>query len=306
MNSKIILIAACGAALLASCNKGGDTPSLPTPSQDSAACTVTPKSNDVEINVAGKTLILGSVNFLRSGRYSIDCIIEREIVPNSTKADSHINHYVYTGRYTESGGLYTLTGDINTTMSLIMKKDADTPTLQSEILVEGTASVEVTIGSVPGGSLEDFLYRSWTLETLVLKVTGVEKKSISIDKKWNFSNGKNVSLVAQYLKEKEINIDVAKFSQYDVKEISFGANNVTVSFTDNSVSDFSGTFNVAGSLAQANFSYNLTNIMPEDNPFLNAQASGTVTFPNNDIVMSVAVTTSQLEGTVELTLTAAN
>lgn len=305
MNSKIILIAACGAALLASCNKGGDTPSLPTPPQDSAACTVTPKSNDVEINVAGKTLILGSVNFLRSGRYSIDCIIEREIVPNSTKADSHINHYVYTGRYTESGGLYTLTGDINTTMSLIMKKDADTPTLQSEILVEGTASVEVNIGSVPGGSLEDFLYRSWTLKTLVMKVKGVEN-NISIDLKWNFTNGKNVSLVAKDLKDQGIKIDVEKFSKYDVNEISFGANNVTVSFTDNSVSDFSGTFNVAGSLAQANFSYNLTNIMPEDNPFLNAQASGTVTFPNNDIVMSVAVTTSQLEGTVELTLTAAN
>ena len=193
-------------------------------------------------------------------------------------------------------------------MSIIGKLKDGVVTLESEIL-EGTASIEVTYtpGSVPGGSLEDFLYRSWTLKKLEMEVQAeTGENHITIKHKWDFTDGKNVSLVAQYLKEKEINIDVAKFSQYDVKEISFGANNVTVSFTDNSVSDFSGTFNVAGSLAQANFSYNLTNIMPEDNPFLNAQASGTVTFPNNDIVMSVAVTTSQLEGTVELTLTAAN
>lgn len=301
MNSKIILIAACGAALLASCNKGDTPKSLPTPAQDQAACTITPKSNDVEINVGGKTLILGEVNFFRSGRYSIDTIIEREVVPNSTKADSPTNHYVYTGTYTESNGVYSLSGDITTTMTV----NANEGTLQSAIL---TATIEVTVtaGTVDPGTIQDYLYRSWTLETLVLKVTGVEKKSISIDKKWNFSNGKNVSLVAQYLKEKEINIDVAKFSQYDVKEISFGKNNITVSFYDSNVSDFSGTFDVSGTVAKANFSYNLSDVLPEDNPLINAQANGTVTFQDNNIVLSVAVTTNEIEGSAELILKAAN
>lgn len=297
MNSKIILIAACGAALLASCNKGDTPKSLPTPAQDQAACTITPKSNDVEINVGGKTLLLGSVEFYRSGRYSIDTIIEREVVPNSTKADSPTNHYVYTGTYTESNGVYSLSGDITTTMTV----NANEGTLQSALL---STSIQITV--IPGkvtsaGSLEDLMFRSWAIKTLNLNMNNG-----SIEKKWDFTDNKNVSVVAAYLKEKKVNIDVAKFSKYDVKEISFGTSSISVSFTDTSVSDFYGSFNLSGTIAQATFIYNLSDVLPEDNPFLNAKAKGKVAFKGNDLVLSLDVSTDELVGTMELTLAVAN
>jgi len=299
MNSKIILIAACSAALLVSCNKGGDTTpqSLPTPAQDKAACTITPKSSDApEIKVNGKTLYLNKVVFLRSGRYSIETVVERKIVPNSTKADSPTNHIVFTGTYTENNGVYTLSGDISTTMTV----NASAGTIQSDIL---TATVQVIVipGNVDPGTLEDLLYRSWTIKTFSMNVNNG-----AIEMSWDFTDSKNVSIVAAYLKKKEIKIDVAKFSKYDVKEISFGKDNVTVSFADNSVSDFSGTFSVSGTVAKALFNYNLSDVLPEDNPFINAQASGYVSFQDNDIVMSMVVSTSELQGTVQLTLKAAN
>lgn len=281
-------LALVAATALFSCNKSDDPGKLPTPKQATNARSIKPHSNDVKVTINNNTYNLNSIEFLRSGRYAL----KADVI---SKAETS-GVIVFSGTFTVNGNVYTTSGDIVSTFTL----DETNGTLSSPIL--GTATIEVTFvnGDVPGGSMEDFLYRGWAIESMVIDANNGTIKHLFDDNE--FAGNKNISVVVAYLKTKQIDIDVEKYSKYDVKEINFGASNVTVSFTNPSISAFSGQFNVSGSLATANFNYNLSEFISANNPFVNAQASGNVTFPDGKIKLHLSVVTAQLEGAMELVL----
>ena len=158
----------------------------------------------------------------------------RSIKPKSHEVTATINNNSYNLESIEflRSGRYA-SGDIVTTFTL----DETNGTLSSPIL--GTATIEVTFvnGDVPGGSMEDYLYRSWAIQTLTIDANDGLIKHLFDET--DFAGGKNISVVVAYLKTKNIEIDVDKYSKYDIKEINFGTGNVTVTFTNPSISDFS-------------------------------------------------------------------
>ncbi len=281
-------LALVAATALFSCSKNDAPGTLPTPKEAAYARSIKPKSHEVTATINNNSYNLESIEFLRSGRYALKAKPVLKAEPSGV--------VVFSGTFTVNGNVYTTSGDIVTTFTL----DETNGTLSSPIL--GTATIEVTFvnGDVPGGSMEDYLYRGWAIQTLTIDANDGLIKHLFDET--DFAGGKNISVVVAYLKTKNIEIDVDKYSKYDIKEINFGTGNVTVTFTNPSISDFSGEFNVSGNIATASFSYNLSEFISSNNPFVNAQASGSVTFPDGNIKLNLSVVTSQLEGAMELVL----
>ena len=265
-------------------NTSTDTSTLEPPKNAKDAQKVVVKE-EIKITTSDKKeLALKEINFMRSGRY----VAVAEILLKAS------NEIVLTGTYTVSNGNYTVSGDINATISTTSDTITYTDTASGE---EQTSTATVTPSNVQEGSAQDKAYRTWKLQgdsnAIILEFQSLGGKA----KYANISNLIN-DLVNHDIKIEEQ--QKQKLLGYDIKDISLDNNEISINFSK--ANPFKGSFILNDNLS---FTYDLSAFMSGD--VFQAKASGTIAFESNKAVITMNVN-SNIEklgnGTATITLVA--
>lgn len=285
---KVLLMALAVLPVLFACNKNNtsslDTSTLEPPKNAKDAQKVVVKE-EIKITTSDKKeLALKEINFMRSGRY----VAVAEILLKAS------NEIVLTGTYTVSNGNYTVSGDINATISTTSDTITYTDTASGE---EQTSPATVTPSNVQEGSVQDKAYRTWKLQgdsnAIILEFQSLGGKA----KYANISNLIN-DLVNHDIKIEEQ--QKQKLLGYDIKDISLDNNEISINFSK--ANPFKGSFILNDNLS---FTYDLSAFMSGD--VFQAKANGSIAFEGNKAVITMNVN-SNIEklgnGTATITLVA--
>lgn len=284
---KALFMALAVLPVLFACSKNNsstDTSTLEPPKNAKDAQKVVVKE-EIKITTSDKKeLALKEINFMRSGRY----VAVAEILLKAS------NEIVLTGTYTVSNGNYTVSGDINATISTTSDTITYTDTASGE---EQTSTATVTPSNVQEGSAQDKAYRTWKLQgdsnAIILEFQSLGGKA----KYANISNLIN-DLVNHDIKIEEQ--QKQKLLGYDIKDISLDNNEISINFSK--ANPFKGSFILNDNLS---FTYDLSAFMSGD--VFQAKASGTIAFESNKAVITMNVN-SNIEklgnGTATITLVA--
>lgn len=284
---KALFMALAVLPVLFACSKNNsstDTSTLEPPKNAKDAQKVVVKE-EIKITTSDKKeLALKEINFMRSGRY----VAVAEILLKAS------NEIVLTGTYTVSNGNYTVSGDINATISTTSDTITYTDTASGE---EQTSTATVTPSNVQEGSVQDKAYRTWKLQgdsnAIILEFQSLGGKA----KYANISNLIN-DLVNHDIKIEEQ--QKQKLLGYDIKDISLDNNEISINFSK--ANPFKGSFILNDNLS---FTYDLSAFMSGD--VFQAKASGTIAFESNKAVITMNVN-SNIEklgnGTATITLVA--
>ena len=223
---------------------------------------------------------------MRSGRY----VAVAEILLKAS------NEIVLTGTYTVSNGNYTVTGDINATISTTSDSITYTDTASGE---EQTSPATVTPSNVQEGSAQDKAYRTWKLQgdsnAIILEFQSLGGKA----------KYANISNLVNDLVNHEITIDQQKKEKllgYDIVDISLDNNEIVINFSK--ANPFKGSFILSDNLT---FTYDLSAFMTGD--VFQAKANGSIAFEGNKAVITMNVESSIEKlgnGTATITLVAVN
>jgi hypothetical protein len=284
---KALFMALAVLPVLFACNKNNsstDTSTLEPPKNAKEAKKVVVKE-EIKITTSDKKeLSLKEINFMRSGRY----VAVAEILLKAS------NEIVLTGTYTVSNGNYTVTGDINATISTTSDTITYTDTASGE---EQTSPATVTPSNVQEGSAQDKAYRTWKLQgdsnAIILEFQSLGGKA----------KYANISNLVNDLVNHEITIDQQKKEKllgYDIVDISLDNNEIVINFSK--ANPFKGSFILSDNLT---FSYDLSAFMTGD--VFQAKANGSIAFEGNKAVITMNVN-SNIEklgnGTATITLVA--
>lgn len=286
---KALFMALAVLPVLFACSKNNsstDTSTLEPPKNAKEAKKVVVKE-EIKITTSDKKeLSLKEINFMRSGRY----VAVAEILLKAS------NEIVLTGTYTVSNGNYTVTGDINATISTTSDSITYTDTASGE---EQTSPATVTPSNVPEGSAQDKAYRTWKLQG---DSNAIVLEFVSLGGKAKYAN---ISNLVNDLVNHEITIDQQKKEKllgYDIVDISLDNNEIVINFSK--ADPFKGSFILSDNLT---FTYDLSAFMTGD--VFQAKANGSIAFEGNKAVITMNVN-SNIEklgnGTATITLVAVN
>ncbi|MBO6096537.1 MAG: hypothetical protein J6P56_04385 [Bacteroidales bacterium] len=286
---KALFMALAVLPVLFACSKNNsstDTSTLEPPKNAKEAKKVVVKE-EIKITTSDKKeLSLKEINFMRSGRY----VAVAEILLKAS------NEIVLTGTYTVSNGNYTVTGDINATISTTSDSITYTDTASGE---EQTSTATVTPSNVQEGSAQDKAYRTWKLQgdsnAIILEFQSLGGKA----------KYANISNLVNDLVNHEITIDQQKKEKllgYDIVDISLDNNEIVINFSK--ANPFKGSFILSDNLT---FTYDLSAFMTGD--VFQAKANGSIAFEGNKAVITMNVESSIEKlgnGTATITLVAVN
>lgn len=286
---KALFMALAVLPVLFACSKNNsstDTSTLEPPKNAKEAKKVVVKE-EIKITTSDKKeLSLKEINFMRSGRY----VAVAEILLKAS------NEIVLTGTYTVSNGNYTVTGDINATISTTSDSITYTDTASGE---EQTSPATVTPSNVQEGSAQDKAYRTWKLQgdsnAIILEFQSLGGKA----------KYANISNLVNDLVNHEITIDQQKKEKllgYDIVDISLDNNEIVINFSK--ANPFKGSFILSDNLT---FTYDLSAFMTGD--VFQAKANGSIAFEGNKAVITMNVESSIEKlgnGTATITLVAVN
>lgn len=286
---KALFMALAVLPVLFACSKNNsstDTSTLEPPKNAKEAKKVVVKE-EIKITTSDKKeLSLKEINFMRSGRY----VAVAEILLKAS------NEIVLTGTYTVSNGNYTVTGDINATISTTSDSITYTDTASGE---EQTSPATVTPSNVQEGSAQDKAYRTWKLQG---DSNAIVLEFVSLGGKAKYAN---ISNLVNDLVNHEITIDQQKKEKllgYDIVDISLDNNEIVINFSK--ADPFKGSFILSDNLT---FTYDLSAFMTGD--VFQAKANGSIAFEGNKAVITMNVN-SNIEklgnGTATITLVAVN
>lgn len=286
---KALFMALAVLPVLFACSKNNsstDTSTLEPPKNAKEAKKVVVKE-EIKITTSDKKeLSLKEINFMRSGRY----VAVAEILLKAS------NEIVLTGTYTVSNGNYTVTGDINATISTTSDTITYTDTASGE---EQTSPATVTPSNVQEGSAQDKAYRTWKLQG---DSNAIVLEFVSLGGKAKYAN---ISNLVNDLVNHEITIDQQKKEKllgYDIVDISLDNNEIVINFSK--ADPFKGSFILSDNLT---FTYDLSAFMTGD--VFQAKANGSIAFEGNKAVITMNVN-SNIEklgnGTATITLVAVN
>ena len=252
----------------------------------------TPKEADHALSAKFATPILvgakeiHDLTFFRSGRFVMT-------VEEGVKASVNTD-YLY-GNYTVSGKNYSLSTDNK--VNLTVTVDGNNFTVKNSDGTEGSGTGTVTKSSVTAGSAQDYASRSWKLNTMKVNITKPDIKHT-----FKFSGSKNVTDVVAYLTEHKVNIPEVindkPIADYDVKEVTLDNGVIMIQFTGGFI--YKGSWTLSGT----SFNYNLKEFMSEE--VFNAQANGKIEFSGDQAIVTINVSTKEMNGTAVLTLDAVN
>lgn len=286
---KALFMALAVLPVLFACSKNNsstDTSTLEPPKNAKEAKKVVVKEEIMITTSDKKELSLKEINFMRSGRY----VAVAEILLKAS------NEIVLTGTYTVSNGNYTVSGDINATISTTSDSITYTDTASGE---EQTSPATVTPSNVQEGSAQDKAYRTWKLQgdsnAIILEFQSLGGKA----------KYANISNLVNDLVNHEITIDQQKKEKllgYDIVDISLDNNEIVINFSK--ANPFKGSFILSDNLT---FTYDLSAFMTGD--VFQAKANGSIAFEGNKAVITMNVN-SNIEklgnGTATITLVAVN
>lgn len=286
---KALFMALAVLPVLFACSKNNsstDTSTLEPPKNAKEAKKVVVKE-EIKITTSDKKeLSLKEINFMRSGRY----VAVAEILLKAS------NEIVLTGTYTVSNGNYTVTGDINATISTTSDSITYTDTASGE---EQSSPATVTPSNVQEGSAQDKAYRTWKLQgdsnAIILEFQSLGGKA----------KYANISNLVNDLVNHEITIDQQKKEKllgYDIVDISLDNNEIVINFSK--ANPFKGSFILSDNLT---FTYDLSAFMTGD--VFQAKANGSIAFEGNKAVITMNVESSIEKlgnGTATITLVAVN
>lgn len=287
---KALFMALAVLPVLFACSKNNpsslDTSTLEPPKNAKDAQKVVVKE-EIKITTSDKKeLALKEINFMRSGRY----VAVAEILLKAS------NEIVLTGTYTVSNGNYTVSGDINATISTTSDSITYTDTASGE---EQTSPATVTPSNVQEGSAQDKAYRTWKLQG---DSNAIVLEFVSLGGKAKYAN---ISNLVNDLVNHEITIDQQKKEKllgYDIVDISLDNNEIVINFSK--ADPFKGSFILSDNLT---FTYDLSAFMTGD--VFQAKANGSIAFEGNKAVITMNVN-SNIEklgnGTATITLVAVN
>ena len=254
------------------------------------------KPNDPKSAIAGATVDLDieGIDLTESSRYVLYiCGVETKAVPATVTN-------VWLGRYAYQNGKYILEGFGTITLqengTILFEPDTSV-TLPSG---EGSGVFPASVTPIPpsSGDLASNLVRNWKVSTTYVKVQAGQD-GLSISKSFD---GCDLKVIAAYFQEKGAPLkeaDIEALSGYRILEINFIGNQQMVLSFDGPESYY-GAWNLSGDT----FSWRLD----DSNRFLAANATGSVSFPENGapvITINVQITTSgeTYTGIIEFTLT---
>ncbi len=252
----------------------------------------TPKEADHALSAKFATPIkvgeegIHELTFFRSGRFVMT-------VEEGVKAPVNAE-YLY-GTYTVNGKTYSLsTGN---KVILTVTVDGNSFTVKLPDGTEGSGTGTVTKSSATAGSTQDYASRSWKLNSMKVNITKPDIKHT-----FKFSGSKNVTDVVAYLTEHKVNIPEVindkPIADYDVKEVTLDNGVIMIQFTGGFI--YKGSWTISGT----SFNYNLKEFMSEE--VFNAQANGKIEFSANQAIVTINVSTKEMNGTAVLTLDAVN
>lgn len=265
---KILILALALVPVLFACNKKNanqETAELQLPKwAQNAAKVVFTESAEVETTTSHGTVLINSIEFMRSGRYVAEAV--------ETKATTIILY----GSYTVTNGVYNLTGDISANIQI--DDDNDSVTINGE-----DYDANVTPSNVAEGTIQDKACRTWKLDKSNGDAIEIDFGSIKTYKN-------SITDIVTYLTKPQDNGEPRvkmsdevkeRILNHEIYEISVAENLITVSFTK------ADTFKGAWTLTSTSFSYDFTGQMNGD--LFSSSATGTIEFTGNKAIVKVNV-----------------
>lgn len=209
----------------------------------------------------GQNLEVVGIEFTESGRYFLVC--QPLLAESATKTGISGNSrtLVLIAKFDEiaAGKNYKLRAPFDATIEI---RDKAVKITRNNDSAEYPAVIsKPTTSGVPATNIA----RAWKVDGCYLKVNG----KVSVERGFT---GCDFHEIAQFLKDNDVKIDPSELVGYKIEEFDFtGSNTMVISFSN--AYTFYGDYTLNGE----NISYKFTVIHNDD--ILNANASGTLTFP---------------------------
>lgn len=284
---KVLYSALIALPVFFSCNKGDSPAILETPAKADAALVVNTTSHPV-LTIKDEEVNVQKIEFFRTGRYLITATV------TEVKAEDATVTVHFSGSFSESNGTYSCSGDFVGTIAISTSQSQKTVSFNGN----DPTPITTTPVEVPGGTFEDFLYRTWTIEEIDIALTKPQvRQGITC------SNNENVKKIIDVANQYGASID-DKYKAYNVKEITLNPNSFMVSFTNGTT--FGGEIKnlIKKSTDGATFNYEFVEQLESN--VIARNASGTIKQDGKKLVVSVSVSTSQIVGTVDIICNSVN